>query len=132
MNLQLREWSLKTIKIVLQIFLFYLSGSKEIIQCIVCKGRFVINLKKVGQNVDDAELFIEVPTVEFFFYCKFLQINDESISFNCWVYFLLLKALLRSIHCFVDFFTVFEKFRKNRFLRCFFLLCALNVPSNPR
>lgn len=55
----------------------------------------MINLKKLGQNVDDAELFIEVPTEELFFYCTILQINDESISFNFWVYFLLLKALLR-------------------------------------
>lgn len=60
MNLQLREGSLKTIKIVLLIFLFYYSGSKAIIQSIVSKGRFVINLKKIGQNIDDAELFIEV------------------------------------------------------------------------
>lgn len=46
MDLQLREWSLKTIKIVLLIFLFYQSGSKEIIQCIVCKGKFVIHLEE--------------------------------------------------------------------------------------
>lgn len=55
----------------------------------------MINLKKLGQNVDDAELFIEVPTEELFFYSTFLQINDESIYFNLRVYFLLLKDLLR-------------------------------------